>query len=571
PYLVSRMGVACITGLQGSVPGIDQTHVMSTAKHFIHGQQEGGTNIAPSNVSERVLRESYLVPFEAAVKEAHVMSVMPSYNEVNGVPMHANAHYLQGLLRQEWGFQGLLVSDYYAIPQLESNHHLVATEPEAAKVALEAGVDIELPDSQTYGTLVEQVKDGRIAMSTLDAAVAAVLRAKFLTGLFEHPYVDPDYAEKICNNEEHQKLALEAARESITLLKNQDNLLPFDRSKLKTIAVIGPNADKLHLGGYSEDPGRGVTMLQGIKDRAGNGVNVVFSKGVKITADDMDWRGWSKDAVEIADPAENAKLIASAVQVAKTADVIVLALGDNEQTCREAYADNHLGDRDSLDLLGQQDDLVKAMLATGKPVVALIMGGRPLSINYVAEHVPAILQLWYLGEEGGDAVGDVLFGEYNPGGKLPITIPRSVGQLPDYYCQKPTARRGYLFTSKEPLFPFGFGLSYTTFKYGEPRLAAEKIGLEGRTTVSIDVTNTGSKPGDEVVQMYIRDEVSSVTRPVKELKGFQRISLKPGETKTVSFDITSDKLAFYNLNMNRVVEPGVFDIMVGPSSVNLKT
>jgi beta-glucosidase len=569
PYLVARLGVACINGFQGKGPALDKAHIFATAKHFAaHGQPEGGTNIAPANYSQRVLRDAFLVPFEAAITEAHAMSVMASYNEIDGVPSHANRWLLDDLLRKEWGFPGFIVSDYFAVAELEARHHVAASKEDAARQALEAGVDLELPDIDVYAMTLKEVKAGHIAEATLDKTVARTLRAKFLAGLFDDPYVDPAYAEQITNNAEHQKLALEAAHKSIILLKNQNNLLPLDRSKIKTIAVIGPNAEKLHLGGYSDDPGRGTSILQGIKDKVGNVVKVTFAEGCRITESAADWNA---DKVVAADPALNARRIADAVPVAQAADVVLLVLGENESTAREAWAETHLGDRDSLELLGQQDDLVKAILATGKPVIVLLMGGRPLAINYIAENVPAILQGWYLGQEGGAAVADVLFGEVNPSGKLPISVARSVGQLPIYYYQKPTARRGYLFADKSPLYPFGYGLSYTTFRYGEPKLAATKIGTGGQTTVSVEVTNTGKVAGDEIVEMYIRDQVSSVTRPVKELRGFQRLALRPGETKTATFAITPDKLWFWNRDMKRVVEPGLFDIMIGPSPATLKT
>jgi beta-glucosidase len=569
PYLVSRLGVACINGFQGRGPAIDKAHIFATAKHFAaHGQPEGGTNIGPANYSERVLRDAFLVPFEAAITEAHAMSVMASYNEIDGVPSHANTWLLDQVLRQEWGFQGFIVSDYFAVAELQARHHVAATKEEAAKQALEAGVDLELPDIDVYGLLLKEIKAGHISEATLDRVVARTLRAKFLAGLFDDPYTDPAYAEQITNNAEHQKLALEAAHKSIVLLKNQNNLLPLDRTKIKTIAVIGPNAERLHLGGYSDNPGRGTSVLQGIKDKVGSAINVTFAQGCRITESEADWNA---DKVVPADPALNAKRIADAVPVARAADVVLLVLGENESTAREAWSENHMGDRDSLELLGQQDELVKAVLATGKPVVVLLMGGRPLAVNYIAENVPAVLQGWYLGQEGGTAVADVLFGDYNPAGKLPVSVARSVGQLPIYYYQKPTARRGYLFADKSPLFPFGYGLSYTTFQYGEPKLAATRIAASGQTTVSVTVTNTGKVAGDEIVQMYIRDQASSVTRPVKELRGFERVTLQPGETKTVTFAITPDKLWFWNRDMKRVVEPGQFDILVGPNSAALKT
>jgi len=567
PYLTSRIGVAAIQGFQGNRPGIDKSHVMATTKHFaVHGQPEGGTNVAPGNYSERVVREYFLKPFQAAIQEAHAASLMPSYNEVDGIPSHSNRHLLDDVLRHEWGFQGVVVSDYFAVNDLLTLHHVAASEEVAARTALESGVDVELPAVATFRTLLQQVRDGRVSESQVGRAVARLLRMKFLTGLFDNPYVDPDYAEKVTNSPEHQQLALKAAHEALILLKNQNTLLPLDRSKYKRIAVIGPNAGEVHLGGYSNNPGRGVSVLQGIKNKVGSGSEVLFAEGCKITETPPDW---DADKVVLGDPALNAKRIQEAVQVARKADVVLLVLGENEQTSREAWAATHLGDRDNLDLLGNQDDLAKAIVETGKPVVVLLLHGRPNSINYVAEHAPAILDGWYLGQEGGTAVADVLFGDANPGGKLPITVPRSVGQLPDYYYQKPSAKRGYLDSTTQPLFPFGWGLSYTTFKYSNLHLNPATIGTSGETKVSVDVSNAGKVRGDEVVQLYIRDEVSSVTRPIKELRGFRRVTLEPGETRTVDFSLGFDQLSFLDLDMHRVVEPGTFKVMVGGNSVDL--
>jgi beta-glucosidase len=565
PYLVSRLGVACVKALQGKGPGVDQEHVIATAKHFAaHGQPEGGTNIAPTNYSERVLREFFLPSFQAAVQEAGILSVMASYNEIDGVPSHANKWLLDKVLRQEWGFNGYIVSDYYGIPQMESLHHVASNKAEAAKLALEAGVDIELPDPDAYQTLVQLVREGKVSEAVLDKAVARNLKAKFLLGLFENPYVDPERAVQVTNSNAHRQLAAEAARRSIVLLKNENNLLPLDRNKLKALAVIGPNADRAHIGGYSDNPGRGISVLQGITDKAGNSFKVTYAEGCKITQEGGNW--WA-DTSHLSNSAEDAKLIAQAVETAKAADAVVLVVGGNEDTNKEAWADNHLGDRDSLELIGRQNDLVKAVLETGKPTVVMLINSGPLTINTIAEKVPAILEGFYLGQETGGAVADVLFGDTNPAGKLAVSFPRSVGQLPIYYNHKPTARRGYLFTSKEPLFPFGYGLSYTTFEYTNLKVAPAQIGANGRAEVSLTVTNTGKVVGDEIVQLYIRDLVSSVTRPVMELKDFKRITLAPGESKTVNFVITPDKLSFLDLNMNRTVEPGWFDIMVGTSSV----
>src|SRR5688572_132481 len=569
PYLVSRIGVALIKAIQGRGPTIDNEHVAATAKHFAaHGQPEAGTNIGPANFSERILREVFLPSFEAAVKEAGVMSVMASYNEIDGVPSHINKWLLDDVLRQEWGFKGHIVADYYAITQLQDLHRVVDSKPAAAKLALEAGVDIELPDPDVYPHLIQLVKENKISEATIDQAVARNLRAKFLLGLFENPYVDPERAVAVTNSAAHRELAAEAARRSIVLLKNENNLLPFDRNRLKTLAVIGPNAARVHLGGYSDNPGRGISVLQGVTDKAGAQIKVSYAEGCKIT---KEGGNWFADTAHPSDETEDRKLIAEAVETAKASDVVLLVLGGNEDTNKEGWADNHLGDRDSLELFGRQNELVRAVLATGKPVIVMLINSGPLSINYIAEKVPAILEGFYLGQETGVAVADVLFGNYNPAGKLPISFPRSVGQVPVYYNQKPSGRRGYLFADKSPLFPFGFGLSYTTFSYGQPSIAPAQIAPNGQAKVTVAVTNTGKRAGDEIVQLYIRDLVSSVTRPIIELKDFKRISLQPGETKTVEFTITPDKLWFYDLNMKRVVEPGTFDIMVGPSSAKHQT
>lgn len=565
PYLVSRLGVAAIKAIQGAGPNVDGEHVIATAKHFAaHGQPEGGTNTAPGNFSERILREVFLPPFEAAVKEAGVLSVMPSYNEIDGVPSHKNSWLLEKLLRQEWGFRGLVAADYNGIAELVSRHKVAVDRAEAAQQALAAGVDIELPDPSSYPLLPQLVKDGKVSLADVDKSVARVLRAKFQLGLFENPFVDVERAVKLTNSSAHQQLAAEAARRSIVLLKNTDNLLPLNLSKLQSIAVIGPNAAEVHLGGYSDDPQRGISVLQGIRDKVGGKLKINYAEGCKITKEGGKW--WD-DKSNLADPAVDAKLIAEAVETAKASDVVLLVVGGNEDTNKEAWADNHLGDRDSLDLVGRQNDLVKAIVETGKPVVVLLINSAPLSINYIAENVPAILEGFYLGQETGIAVADVLFGDANPAGKLAVSFPRTVGQLPIYYNHKPTARRGYLYTSKEPLFPFGFGLSYTTFSYSNLKVSPEKITPDGQTSVSVTVKNTGKVAGDEIIQLYIRDLVSSVTRPVMELKDFKRLPLAPGESKTVSFTITPDKLSFLDLSMHRVVEPGAFEIMVGESSV----
>ena len=569
PYLVSRLGVAAIRGYQGTSRWLAKDKVLATAKHFAgHGPHEGGINTAPTAFAERLLRDQYLFPFEAAISETPVMAVMPSYNEMDGVPSHKNRWLLDRVLRQEWGFDGMVVSDYYAIDQMVSQHGVAADLSDAARQAMQAGVDIELPDIAAYAKLVDLVKDGRLSEAVLGRAVARILRAKLLAGLFEDPYVDPDRAERVSNTPEHQAAALEAARRALVLLKNDGGLLPLDRARLKTLAVIGPNAKGVRLGGYSSDPGRGVDILDGIKQKAGPGLRVLYAEGVRITEEPANW---TADKVVFGDPAKNRQRIAEAVAVARQADVAVVVIGTNESTSREAWADNHLGDVADLELSSQQGELVDAVRGTGKPVVVVLINGRPLALGRVAETVPAILEGFYLGQEGGTAVADVLFGDVNPGGKLPISFPRATGQIPVYYDRKPTSFRSYLDLTREPLFPFGHGLSYTTFKLDNLKVAPEKIGPAGEALVTVDVTNTGGRAGDEVVQLYVRDRVASVTRPVKELRGFERVTLAPGERKTVTFKVGPAALRFTSEHMERVVEPGLFDLMVGTSSKTAAT
>ena len=567
PYLVSRMGVAAVKGLHGDGPTIDGNHVFATLKHFaVHSQPEAGANIAPANYSERTVREYFLAPFEAGITKGNARAVMPSYNELDGIPNHSNTWLLRDILRGEFGFKSLVVSDYFAIEQLITIHHVAKNCEQAAKLAITAGVDIELPYLRCYKSLPSLVRSGQISESLIDEAVARVLRAKLELGLFDRPYADEQIAVQSASPAQDRELALQAARETITLLKNDRQLLPLDLAKLKRIAVIGPNAGDPHLGGYSGTPRHGISILEGIRNKVAGKAQVLYAEGCRITESKPIWE---EDKVIPADPKLDEKRISDAVDVVAKADVGVVVVGENEQTSREGWSPTHLGDRDNLDLLGRQDELVSRLLATGKPVVVILLHGRPNSINFIKEHVPAILDGWYLGQEGGAAMADVLFGDYNPAGRLPITVPRSVGQLPDYYYQKPSARRPYLFTDNSPLFPFGFGLSYTKFNYSNVRVEPNSIPANGTAKVSVDVTNAGSRAGDEVVQLYISDEVSSVTRPVKELKGVERVPIKPGETRTVTFQIGPEELRFYNREMKRVVEPGAFKIMVGPNSVDL--
>ncbi len=569
PFLCGQLGLAAVRGFQGDASFKDKKRVIATLKHFAaHGQPESGQNCAPPQVSERGLREVFLPPFKEALHTGGAISVMAAYNEIDGVPCHASRQLLRDILRKEWKFKGFVVSDYDAI--LELNHrpkthgHFVATDKrQACLLAVKAGVNLELPDPDCYLHLVELVRKDVLKESELDELVAPMLYWKFKLGLFEDPYVNPDEAERTVGSERNRSIAREAAREAITLLKNEGNLAPLNLDKLKTIAVIGPNADRQLLGGYSGVPRHNVTVLDGIRARVGGRARVLYSEGCKIT---KDGGSWQRNEVYLNDPKDDRRLIAQARKVAKQADVVVLCIGGNEQTSRESWSLNHMGDRTQLDLLGRQDELVKAMLETGKPVIVFLFNGAPLAINQVAQNVPSIFECWYLGQECGHAVAEVLFGDHNPGGKLPITIPRSAGHLPAFYNHKPSARRGYLFDDISPLYPFGFGLSYTTFVFSNARLEKAKIRRRESTRLLVEVKNTGQRAGTETVQLYLRDLVSSVTRPVKELKRFEKVWLQPGETKTVALDITFDSLVFYDLNMEYTVEPGEFEVMVGSSS-----
>jgi len=568
PHLVTQLGIASVRGFQGDASFKDKKRLIATLKHFAaHGQPESGINCAPTNVSLRLLRETFLHPFKDAIQKSGAVSVMASYNEIDGVPSHASEWLLRDVLRKEWGFKGFVVSDYYAIWELghrpdTHGHFVAADKKESCALAVRAGVNIEFPEPDCYLHLVELIHAGVLKESQLDDLVSPMLFWKFKMGLFDEPYVNPDEAGRIVGCEKNRKLALQAARETITLLKNANDLVPLNPSKIKSIAVIGPNADRELLGGYSGRPKFYTSLLEGIRSKVGDRVQVPYCEGCKITVGGS----WNQDLVTPSHPEEDRKQIQEAVKVAQQADVVVLAIGGNEQTSREAWSLKHMGDRTQLDLIGRQEELVTAMLATGKPVIVFLFNGSPLSIQYLHDNIPVIFECWYLGQECGHAVADVLFGDFNPGGKLPITIPRSAGHLPAFYNYKPSARRGYLFDDVSPLYPFGFGLSYTTFAFKKTRLLKNKIQRNESTQLLVDVVNTGQLAGAEVVQMYIRDCVSSVTRPVKELKGFQKVSLRPGETRTVALDITPESLAFYDIHMKYVVEPGEFEIMVGNSS-----
>jgi len=573
PYLVAQMGLAAVLGLQGRAPLIDAQHVAVTLKHFAgHGQSEGGRNIAPLSFGDREFRSTHLYPFEMAVKVAHAHSVMASYNSWDGVPNHVNHKLLTDILRTEWGFNGFVMSDGGGIDVVYENH-LAAAGPAAAGIlSLEAGVDYELSgNGRSFSTLAEAQKAGKVSLAAIDRAATGVLRVKFLTGLFDHPYTDPDLPAKVTNTAEHKALARRAAQEAMVLLKNDNRTLPFDATKLKTLAVIGPNAADIHLGGYSAVPMEGVSVLQGIREFAGDSFQVLYAEGCKLTANHAS--GWLVNENPVLnDAADDSRLIDDAVATALKSDAVLLVLGENEILRREAWSEDHLGDRDTLDLVGRQHDLARAILATGKPVAVLLLNGGPLAVNYLQAHAPAIIEGWYLGQETGRAVADVVFGKVSPSGKLTVTFPRNVGQIPVYYDHEPSRFRDYTLSDSTPLYPFGHGLSYAAFAYANLQVSPGKIAPDGTARVTVDVTNTGVMAADEIVQLYLHAVTSLPVRPVQELKDFTRITLQPGETRTVTFTLTPDKLAAYDLQMHRTVQPGDFEIQVGTSSVDtLKT
>ncbi len=514
PYLVARMGIASVRGQQGRSRPLAKDKVFATLKHFVHGAPLGGLNTAPAEMSERTLREAFLIPFEQVIRAAEPAVVLPSYNEVEGVPSHQNVELLQQTGRERFGFKGAYFSDYGGIENLVVDHHVAADTDEAAILALKAGVDADLPEGKAYAGLPRLVRGGRIEEAKVDAAVARILALKFEAGLFENPYIDPARAVSDVNTPADIQLARTVAQKSIVLLRN-DGILPLDPKKRLKLAVIGPNAEEPLLGGYSGVNSKAVGILAGVRATAGSAISIEHAEGVRIVEPDPSGQHMVSRPVRPADPAENTKRIAAAVEVAKRADAILLVVGDVPEIARESVSAYAAGDRSTLGLFGDQDALVEAIVATGKPIVALLINGRALAVNTLAEKANALIEGWYLGQEGGNAFADMLFGKVNPGGKLTVSIPRSVGQLPVYYNQHPSAKiRHYVDGPATPLFPFGHGLSYTTFEISPPRLLKPQIAIGESAIVEVDVTNTGKRSGDEVIQLYIRDDVSSVPRPI---------------------------------------------------------
>ncbi len=683
PLLTSRMGVAFCRSLESA-------GVISTPKHYVANVGDGGRDSYPIEYSERLLREVYLPPFKACFREGHATSVMAAYNALDGIPCSANHWLLTDVLRNEWGFKGFVVSDYGSVGGIIDAHHAAATKEDGAQRAIDAGLDVELPGIYLYGDpLLKAVREGKVSSSTIDKAVSRVLAAKFRLGLFEHPAVDPLAAAKINGSEEHRTLALRAAREAIVLLKNENDVLPL-RKDIRTLAVIGPEADAVSLGGYSGFGTKVVTPLEGIRTKVSKGTTVLYQKGcdlspsalpaipgeylvpadghpgehglkgeyfknmdlagepalvrtdrqvqfdwnsappdpsigpehysvrwtgklispatrsvqVSVTTDDGarlfvdgkmivdSWhdRGPSSDIVTLRlqagksydirmeyyqngggasaslgwefRPESADERFKAAVEAARRSDAAVVFVGINEGEGQ---------DRSRLDLPGEQEELISAVAETGVPTVVVLVDGSAVTMGRWIGRVPGLVEEWYGGEEGGNAIADVLFGDYNPGAKLPITFPQSVGQVPLYYDHKPTGRGDdYVDLSGKPQFPFGYGLSYTRFAYSNLQVSPSSIPTDGSVVVSVDVANAGARNGDEVVQLYLHDGVRSVTRPVLQLKGFQRITLGPNERRTVSFSLTSADLSLLDEHLHEVVQPGSVDVLVGSSSGDIR-
>jgi beta-glucosidase len=535
PYLSGRFGLAYVEGAQGESLDTDHT-VVAEPKHFAgHGSPEGGINTSPVHIGERELRSVMLKSFEPALRDGHAMGVMAAYHEIDGIPITADPMLLKGILRDEWGFQGFVLSDLGAIKRLYNAHFVAATPKDAVCMAIRSGVDMQFYDFSHdvfQKALIDCVNEGSLAQADLDRAVRSVLRVKFALGLFDHPYVDPALQAKVWRSQAHLAVSLQSARESMTLLKNENHLLPLSKS-VEHIAVIGPNANVAHYADYeNEKNGQRISMLDGIRAMMPH-AQVTFNDGSDITA---------------------------AVATARSADVVILGLGERGGISGEG------SDRSNLDLPGNQEPLLEAVVAVGKPTILVLENGRPLTIGWAKEHVPAILEAWYPGEFGGTAIAETLFGDNNPAGRLTITFPRSTGQLPDFYNSDPSRRLKYVDDDGKPLFPFGFGLSYTTFRYDHLAAQAPTPGSHGEIQIAVDVTNTGSAEGDEVAQLYMREDVSSVETPRRSLEGFSRIHLKPQETRTVTFRVPCNQLAVWNIEKKWAVEPGNYTVWVGGSS-----
>lgn len=567
PYLVSKMGLSTIRGMQGDEHRVKDEMIISSIKHYVaHSSPEGGVNISPVAAGERQLRELYLKPFAVAIQEGGALAVMPAYSELDGIPVHSSRFLLTDILRDELGFMGMTIADYGAIHMLYSTHRVAENQQEAGRMAVEAGMDFEAGSIGCYGdNLIDLVKRGMVSEDIIDTAVTRILRVKYLAGIMDNPYGNVEKAKKYYHSEKHKQLALDAARESIVLLKNKDNILPLNKS-LKSIAVIGPNSDRGELGDYSLPNENVVTPLSGIRKILPEECTVHYAHGCGL---------WEQDKSGFSDAIEAARNSEVAIVVLGETSIKAYGMGWGRETddvvlCGEGY------DRSDISLPGVQEQLVEEVIKTGTPTIIVLVNGRPMTLGQISENADAILEAWYPGQEGGTALAEILFGDVNPSGKLTISFPKETGQIPVYYNYKPSARgyykspgtidkpgRDYVFCDTQPLYPFGYGLSYTTFEYSDLRVLNQKGDNADSIKIKVNVKNTGNREGKEVVQLYINDVISSVTTPVKELKGFTKISLEPGEEKEVIFTVPLVDLAIIDRNMQAIVEPGEFEVFVG--------
>jgi beta-glucosidase len=563
PFLCARFAETIVKAVQGSSVAAADKCVAGLCHYPGQSQPVSGLERGAMEVSERILRETFLPPWEAGIKKSGGLGVMASYPAIDGIPTHASEKILTGILRDEFGFQGLVLSEGGGIGTLVYEG-LAPTQKEAGQLAIKAGVDVGISYESGYmQDMIASVQEGKVPMALVDRAVRRILSQKMRLGLFENALVDPSVAEKIVHNAEHHDLALQAAREGIVLLKNEKNLLPL-RKDLRSVVVIGPNADDAlnQLGDYVAQKVLQpvTTILQGVREVVSPQTQISYVKGCEVIG-----AGFNE--------------ISKAKEAAAKADAAIVVVGENEWQAEDKNGTSGEGyDAATLELTGLQEELIRSVVETGTPTVVVLINGRPLAIRYAAEHVPAILEAWVCGEKGGRAVAEILFGDCNPSGKLSVTIPRHAGQLPVYYNAKKSKQywlkegwgKPYADLDPTPLYPFGHGLSYTQFEYSNLKFSAEQIGPAGSIEISADIKNSGGRSGEEIVQLYIQDVISTVSTPVKELKGFAKIGLEPGQTKTVKFMLTPEDLALYNQRLERVVEPGQFKVFIGSSSEDIR-
>ena len=559
PFLIARYAETIVNAVQGDDISKNDKVVAGLCHFPGQSEPQGGLERGAMEISERTLREVFLPPWEAGITKAGALGAMATYPTIDGIPVHSSYEIMTELLRHELGFEGIVVSEGNGVNTLIYTG-IAESEKEAGALAANAGMDVSISFGQGYlSELVESVEEGNVPESVIDRSVKRVLRTKIMLGLFENPYVNPEKAKDVVHSIEHQDIALQAAREGIVLLKNDNKLLPLDKD-LNSIAVIGPNADdiKNQLGDYTslEVTQEVTTVLKGIKNKLGDPGRINYVKGCNVIGEELNE-------------------INKAVAIARKSDVAIVVLGENEwQTDGNKGTTGEGYDVATLELTGLQKELVKKVQATGTPVIVILINGRPLAVPWIADNIPVILEAWCPGEKGGEAIADIIFGDYNPSGRLPVTIPRHVGQLPVYYNHKPSKAywfeegwgNSYVDLDNQPLWEFGYGLSYTDYKYSDLRMSAEKIKSGKSIQVSVNVTNTGNMEGSEIVQLYLRDVKSSVVRPVKELKGFRKVMLLADETAEVDFILTPEDLSMYDRNMKRIIEPGFFEVMIGSSS-----